>query len=71
MQKFSEVRNTLAVNHIEYDYKVVDLESTNIARSIRPITGSFGVNPEYTNTYYVYVHKKDYDKACAVLNLIY
>lgn len=68
MQRFNEVRNNLSSNKIKYDYKIIDSTSPNFfGASSRARTGTFGVNMDYTKTYYIYVHKNDYDKAQASL----
>lgn len=64
MQKFGEVRDILASNHIKYDYKVLNQNSS----SGRAGHESIGVNMEYAYQYYVYVHRLDYTQACALLN---
>lgn len=69
MQKFSEIRYALSSNKIDYKYNIVNHESSMITGSIRSKAGSFGENIDYSNLYYVYVHKKDYEKACAILHL--
>ena len=63
LQKFNEVRNILIENKIKYKYKVVN----NMSNSRQSITGSFGESMNYTNIYYIYVHKKDYDDAGVAL----
>lgn len=63
LQKFNEVREILAANRIKSKYRVV----YNKSSSRRGRTGTFGENMEYSNLYYIYVHKKDYENACAVL----
>ncbi|WP_234121331.1 hypothetical protein [Clostridium hydrogenum] len=68
LQKFTEVRNTLSSNEIKYKYKIVDSTSSSyFGSSNRARTGTFGVNMDYTKTYYIYVHKNDYDSAQALL----
>lgn len=67
-QRFDEVRNKLSSNRIKYDYKIVDSTSPSyLGSSNRARTGTYGVNMDYTKTYYIYVHKTDYDKAQASL----
>jgi len=67
LQKFNEVRHILAANKIEYKHRLVNNNNTYLFSSRRARTGTFGENMEYSTTYYIYVHKKDYDNACAVL----
>ncbi len=67
-QRFDEVRYKLSTNRINYDYKIVDSTSPSyFGSSNRARTGTYGVNMNYTKTYYIYVHKNDYDKAQASL----
>lgn len=63
LKEFNEVRDTLVANKIEYKHRIVNHNK----ESRRGRTGTFGENMDLSNTYYIYVHKKDYDKACAVL----
>lgn len=64
LQTFNEVRYKLSSNKIKYDYKIVDSTSPNFfGSSNRARTGTYGVNMDLTKTYYIYVHKNDYDKA--------
>lgn len=67
LQKFNEVRQMLSANKIDYKHRLVNNNKTNLFSSRRARTGTFGENMDYSITYYVYVHKKDYEKACAVL----
>lgn len=68
LQKFNEVCFSLSSNGIKYKYKVFDSTSPSLfGTSNRARTGTFGINMDYTKTYYIYVHKNDYDKACAIL----
>ncbi|SMB80461.1 hypothetical protein SAMN00017405_0878 [Desulfonispora thiosulfatigenes DSM 11270] len=67
-QRFDEVRYSLSSNKIKYDYKIVDSTSPSyFGSSNRARTGTYGVNMAYTKTYYIYVHKNDYDKVQALL----
>lgn len=68
LQDLSEVRSILASNKIKYNYRVVNRNSSNVIGSQRARTGTFGQNLNVSNTYYVYVNKKDYDDACGLLH---
>lgn len=57
LKEFSELRNSLAVEGIRYEYKLVQLNN-NRAR-----LGSLGQNPQFDTQYYLYVHQKDYHNA--------
>jgi hypothetical protein len=61
-EKFYEVLDVLTRNGIQYRYKIIT--------RFHPSEESLHIHWEdvkYSNVYYVYVHKKDYDKACTVL----
>ncbi len=62
MEVQAEVRATLAQNGIEYMVKTKNMEGS------RGRTGSFGINQAYVREYKIYVHKKDYDKACMLIH---
>lgn len=70
LQKFNEVRNNLNINNIKYCYKIFNRNSPYLFGSRRGRIGTFGENMEYENTYYIYVHKKDYDYAMLLLRNI-
>lgn len=67
IERFSEIRNMLIENNIKYTYRVIDRNSSNIVGSQRGRTGTFGQNMNASKTYYVYVHKKDYDDAIGLV----
>lgn len=54
LKEFSELRNSLAVAGIKYDYKLVHLNNNHAS------FGSFSQNLQYDTQYYLYVHQKDY-----------
>ena len=67
LDRFNEVCSRLSQNSIKYTYRVVDRNSSNFAGGQRGRTGTFGQNLSTSKTYYIYVHKKDYDKAIGVV----
>ena len=68
LQRFNEISHTLSSNEIPYEYKIVDsTSSSSFGASKRGRTGSFGLNTDYIKMYYIYVHKKDYDRAMMIL----
>lgn len=68
LERFNEVRYKLSSNGINYEYKVVDSTSPSyFGSSNRTRTGTFGVNMNLAKTYYLYVHKSDYNNAQALL----
>lgn len=68
MKKFSEVRDILSDNNIKYDYKIVNHMTSTAFDSSRTRYGSSGMNSEFQNEYYIYVHKNDYEFAYAKIN---
>lgn len=69
MEKFSRACAILAANKIKYKYRVVRQKSAYAFGSRRARTGTFGENEEYSNVYYVYVDKRDYENASKVLQI--
>lgn len=68
LQRFNEVRYILSSNGIKYDYRVVDSTSPSyFGSSSRARTGTLGINMDLAKTYYLYVHKNDYDSAQALI----
>lgn len=68
MEQFAAFRQKLVDNGIQYDFKLVSNNNNNaLFGSGRSRTGTFGENMAYMTMYYLYVHKKDYEYACAVL----
>ena len=68
LQEFNKVRDNLSSNGIKYEYKVVDTTSSSyFGSSNRARTGSFGINMDVVKTYYIYVHKNNYNNAIALL----
>lgn len=63
VQKFSQVRAILHANNIKYKYKVVTINGGAQQGRI----GTLGENADFMNTYYIYVHKKDYNAASGIL----
>jgi hypothetical protein len=68
MQKFCEVRDILVANKIKYVYRVVNQHNANFFGSTCVRSGTFGEKTDCSHLYYIYVHKKDYHNACAVLH---
>lgn len=58
IEDFNEIRKLLTHNEIPYKYKIIDEGNAN-RRNFTVFKRDMGV--QYT--YYIYVHKKDYDKA--------
>ena len=68
LKRFNEICVLLSSNGIEYKPRIFDKNtSTILGPSRRARTGTFGENMAYSKTYYIYVHKNDYDNAIALL----
>lgn len=67
LQKFSEIRNLLTANKIGYKYKIVDQVGEHRHGANRVRTGNSNINIEHSHLYYIYVHKKDYEKASDII----
>ncbi|MBQ3134198.1 MAG: hypothetical protein IJB75_00070 [Oscillospiraceae bacterium] len=68
VQEQARVRDLLAQNRIDYRIKAVNPTARATFGDVgRSRTGSFGVNADCTYQYYIYVHKKDYDRARSLL----
>ena len=63
----AKVRDILSQNGIDYTVKTTNPETAPILGYRRARTGSFGINPDYSYEYKIYVHKKDYEKAAALI----
>lgn len=67
MKRQAEVRDILSQNGIDYTVKTTNLEAAPILGNRRAYTGNFGINPDYSYEYKIYVHKKDYEKAVSLI----
>lgn len=67
LQRLAEVRELLETNNVKYDYKVINRNSPSALSDARARTGTFGQNSEFMREYIIYVHKKEYDYARALL----
>ncbi len=63
MKRQSDIRNILCDNHIDYVVKTTNLQRASGVGSGRSLTGSFGINQDYSCEYKIFVHKNDYGKA--------
>ena len=61
------MRDILSQNGIDYIVKTTNLQTAPILGNRRAHTGSFGINPDYSYEYKIYVHKKDYVKAVSLI----
>lgn len=67
MKQQSELRKKLHENGINYKCKVINRNSASPFSSSRARTGSLGQNMDIAYEYTFYVHRKDYDKAKALI----
>ena len=67
----AEICRILEEHGIPCTVRAESPQTTNFfGASQRSRTGSFGIRPEYSYQYKIYVHKKDYEQACYVLSLL-
>ncbi len=68
LKKQSEVRDILHANGIDYTVKVLNRKSPSpIAAGSRARTGTFREDLSKEYEYKIYVHRDDYEKACALI----
>lgn len=63
MEEQARIRGLLASHGIEYQIRTENLS----ARASRGRAGSFGIDPDAAYEYKIYVHRKDYQRAKALL----
>ena len=63
----AEVRKILSENKIEYTVKTSNLQSVPLFGQPRGHIGSFGINPNYSYEYKIYVHKNDFERAAFLI----
>ncbi len=61
-KEYNRIRTLLKTEQIGYKDDIVS-KGTSGLDNTRGRTGTFGQNPKYEKTYYIYVDKKDYEKA--------
>lgn len=66
-ERFNDIRDILINNKIRYSYGIKDRNSSNFMGSQRGRTGTFGQNLDVSKTYYIYVHKNDYNEALELI----
>ena len=69
MGEASNIRRILASSNIKYTYRVVDRNSSNVVGAQRGRTSTFGQKMNMSKTYYIYVHKKDYNDAMRFIGI--
>ena len=70
IDQFNNVRERLRQNNIKYTYRVMDRNSSNVVGSQRGRTGTLGQDLNISKTYYLYVHKKDYEQAIGLIGRV-
>lgn len=68
MEQQASVRNILAANNIDYTFKTTSRNDSSAYRNIRARTGNLVPDPKFAYEYIIYVHKKDYETAVALIN---
>lgn len=69
MQKQSEICTLLSNHGIDYDVKVLNINSPSpIMAGSRSRTGTLGVNLAKSYEYKIYVKKREYEKAQTLIN---
>ena len=65
MQRQANIRSVLSANGIAYTVRTENLQGSSAlgGRS----RGSFGVDPNYSYEYHIYVHKNDYENALRLI----
>lgn len=70
MKEQARIREVLQENRIDYKIKTVNRNSPSVFSDTRARTGTFGQNMDTAYEYIVYVHKKDYENAKALLSYV-
>lgn len=68
LNKFNRIKELLISKGVNYDLKIVSRTTSSVFDKSRSRIGSLGENNKYSNEYYIYVHKKDYDEAVYIIN---
>ena len=73
MQRQANIRSVLSANGIAYTVRTENLHGKNLQGSpafggrSRGRSGSFGIDPNYSYEYHIYVHKNDYENALRLI----
>ena len=68
MQRQSNIRSILSANGIAYTVRTEKLQgSSALGGRSRGSNGSFGIDPNYSYEYHIYVHKNDYENALRLI----
>lgn len=68
MPEFIRIKELLIIKGITYDLKIVNRNTASVFDTSRNRLGSLGVNDQYSNEYYIFVHKNDCDEAVYIIN---
>lgn len=68
LKEFNKIKGLLISKDIKYRTKVVNRQNSKFFGPSRSYGGSFGERTELTYTYYIYIHKNDYDSAKYLLS---
>ena len=63
----TETRYILSVNNIDYVVKTTNTQSAPFLGNRRGYVGSFGIDPDYSYEYKIFVHRDDYEKASRLI----
>jgi hypothetical protein len=66
-ERLKSVFDALIAHKIKFKYKVFNDKSAHFLNSRFLTADFFGLNKDQSRIYYVYVHKKDHNRACEVL----
>ena len=60
MQRQANIRSILSANGIAYTVRTENLQGSSAL-------GGFGIDPNYSYEYHIYVHKNDYENALRLI----
>lgn len=63
----SDICCTLASNGVAYTTKTTNPQTSPLFGSTRSRTGSFGINPDLSYEYKIYVSRNDYERALRMI----
>ena len=68
MQRQANIRSVLSANGIAYTVRTENLQgSSALSSRSRGRNGSFGIDPNYSYEYHIYVHENDYENALRLI----
>lgn len=66
MQRQANIRSILSANGVAYTVRTENLQGSSALGS-RGSSGSFGIDPNYSYEYHIYVHKNDCENALRLI----